>query len=285
MILFADSGSTKTDWVLYNQVTKEQFKFVTKGINPVIHFEKDIINIISDNSSLIDQGDFIKYIHFFGAGCSSDDRNILVQKSLQQIFINAITVQVDEDMVGNAMAVSNGQPIIACILGTGSNSILFDGVKFHTSNAGIGFILGDEASGAYFGKLLCRDFMYQTMPKYIIEYMIQEYAIDRDILIQKIYKELSPNRYLAQFAKVMSHFKTDKYIQAILKSGFQSFVDYHIKYFDNYQSYPVGFVGSIAAVFESELSIVLKENDLILSSIVKEPIERIVQYFLSTTYA
>ncbi|MCB9033467.1 MAG: hypothetical protein H6553_06500 [Chitinophagales bacterium] len=285
MILFADSGSTKTHWVLVDTIAKTQQAFITKGINPIIHFEDDIKNIILANEQLVEKHNFIKHIYFFGAGCSSNERKILVQQSLQQIFRSTNSIQVDEDMVGNALAVCSGQPIIACILGTGSNSILFDGTNFHTSNAGIGYILGDEASGAYFGKLLCRDFIYQTMPKHIMEYMKEKYDIDRNVLMQKIYKDISPNRYLAQFTQVMSHFRTDDYIQTMLKNGFQSFIDYHIKYFNDYKNYPIGFIGSIAAVFETELKTVLLENELNLKAIIKEPIDNIVEYFLINHYA
>ncbi|QQR98023.1 MAG: N-acetylglucosamine kinase [Sphingobacteriales bacterium] len=280
MILFADSGSTKTNWLLYNTKTKEKLHFDTLGINPIIHHHQEIIDIISKNEVLVSFGMQIKTIHFFGAGCSSIERNLLAKNAMHNIFPKA-DIFIDEDMIGAGISICGNQKGIACILGTGSNSIYFDGQKWHESNGGIGFILGDEGSGSYFGKLILRDFLYQKLPHEIEHELKEKYHAEKNEIFHKTYKAISPNRYLASFAPILSTFRATEYVQLLLQEGFTSFIDYHVCCFPNYQEVPVGFVGSIASNFQSELAQVAWNFDIQLGKFVSQPIEEVANHFIS----
>ncbi len=278
MILFADSGSTKTNWIVYNPETKNKTEISTLGINPIVHHHEDIIRILADNVELIDLGTSVETIRFFGAGCSSELRNNIARNAMQTIFSDA-KIFIDEDMIAAGIAVCKNKEGIACILGTGSNSIYFDGDKWHNSNAGIGFILGDEASGAYFGKQILRDFLYGLMPTEILYHLKDKYQLKKDDLYYNVYKNVSPNRYLAGFAPILTTFRDTDYAQNLLNEGFEIFFKYHITCFENYKNCPVGFVGSIATHFQQEIGIVANKYGVELGNFIQRPIDEFVQYY------
>ncbi len=280
MILFADSGSTKTSWLLYDDTIKSRKYFETLGINPIIHHHEEIYQKVFSNSELVAIAPKVTEIKFFGAGCSSTERNNLAASALKSIFANA-TIEIDHDMKAAAYAICGNQPGIACILGTGSNSIFFDGETLVESYAGIGYILGDEASGAYFGKTILRDFLYHLLPEEIEQYLLTDYKLEKNTIFQLVYKEASPNRYLASFAPVLSKFRDTDYAQVVLQKGFTEFFDFHVSCFENFQEYPIGFVGSIANHFKPELEKVANDFECTLGKFVTNPIDDIADYFIS----
>ena len=279
MILFADSGSTKTSWLLYDKETQSKKYFETLGINPIIHKHEEIYQKIFSNNELTAIADQVNEIKFFGAGCSSPERNNLAASAIKSIFKEA-TVEIDHDMKAAAYAICGKEAGIACILGTGSNSIFFDGETLVESYAGIGYILGDEASGAYFGKAILRDFLYHLLPTEIEQYLLNDYKLEKNTIFQLVYKEASPNRYLASFAPVLSKFRDTDYAQVVLQKGFTEFFDYHISCFENFQDYKIGFVGSIANNFKPELEKVANDFECTLGKFVTNPINDIADYFI-----
>lgn len=279
MILFADSGSTKTAWLLYDTTTKTKKYFETFGINPIIHHHEEIYQKVFSNTELVAIAPQVKELKFFGAGCSSAERNNLAASALKSIFINA-AIEIDHDMKAAAYAICGNQSGIACILGTGSNSIFFDGETLVESYAGIGYILGDEASGAYFGKIILRDFLYHLLPKEIEDFLLSDYKLEKNTIFQLVYKEASPNRYLASFAPVLSKFRNTDYAQVVLQQGFTEFFDFHVSCFENFQDYPIGFVGSIANNFKPELEKVANDFECTLGKFVVNPIDDIADYFI-----
>lgn len=280
MILFADSGSTKTAWLLYDAANNTRKYFDTVGINPIIHHHEEIYQKIYANSELVATAPLVTEIKFFGAGCSSPDRNRLAEAALKSVFTNAV-IEIDHDMKAAAYAICGNEPGIACILGTGSNSIFFDGETLVESYAGIGYILGDEASGAYFGKTILRDFLYHLLPQEIEDYLLSEFKLEKNTIFQLVYKEASPNRYLASFAPVLSKFRDTDYAQVVLQKGITEFFDFHVSCFENYQEYPIGFVGSIANTFKPELEKVAAEFECTLGKFVTQPIDEIADYFIA----
>ncbi len=279
MILFADSGSTKTSWLLYDKSDQSRKYFETLGINPIIHHHEEIFQKVYSNADLVAVADKVESLKFFGAGCSSPERNKLAQAALKALFTKA-DIEIDHDMKAAAYAICGKEPGIACILGTGSNSIFYDGANLVESYAGIGYILGDEASGAYFGKILLRDFLYHLLPVEMEQYLLREYKLEKNTIFQLVYKEASPNRYLASFAPVLSKFRETDYVQVTLQRGFTEFFDFHVSCFENYQEYPVGFVGSIANAFKEELQKVADEFECRLGKFVQHPIDAIADYYI-----
>ncbi|MBK6275240.1 MAG: hypothetical protein IPF58_11345 [Saprospirales bacterium] len=280
MILFADSGSTKTSWLLYNPTNKTKTYFDTLGINPTVQSHEEILQKIHTNQNLLAVANSVESVRFYGAGCSSVERNALVENALKTVFKNAKNINVDHDMKAAAIAICGSEPGIACILGTGSNSIFYDGENLTESYAGIGYILGDEASGAYFGKQILRDFLYHLLPEEINQHLIDEYKAEKNAIFPLVYKEASPNRYLASFAPILSKFRETDYVKVTLQRGFTEFFDFHISCFENYQEYPIGFVGSIAINFKEELQQVATDFECTIGKLVKNPIDDIADYFI-----
>lgn len=280
MILFADSGSTKTSWLLYDPATKSKKYFETLGINPIVHHHEEIYQKVFSNEKLVATSNKVTAIKFFGAGCSGTERNKLVGTALKTIFTEA-DISVDHDMKAAAYAVCGAKPGITCILGTGSNSILYDGENLIDSYAGIGYILGDEASGAYFGKIILRDFLYHLLPEEINQCLLQDYKLDKNTIFKMVYKEASPNRYLASFAPILSKFREMDYVQVVLQQGFTEFFDFHVSCFENYQELPIGFVGSIGNAFQEELKRVADEFECTIGKFVVNPIDDLADYFIN----
>src|SRR5471030_1687634 len=202
MILVADSGSSKTDWLL-KQPGQVALEFRTSGLNPYFLTEKEIVKILQDQSpDMIAYNAEVKEIYFFGAGCSSPDRHEIISNALSQLFTKAY-ISVDSDLLGSAYATCGHDKGLCCVLGTGSNISYFDGVDIHSGQHGLGFILGDEGSGTWFGKALITDFLYGNMPPDIYALFDKTYGLDKDLVIANVYLKPGANSYIASFSKFL----------------------------------------------------------------------------------
>lgn len=281
MILIADSGSTKTDWVLTDRSTGERKYFQTAGFNPMVQQPEFIHGEIEKSLDLLEYSQQVKDIKFFGSGCSSSSRKSVMVNILTSFFPNAEIV-VDHDMNGAVIAACKGQPGFACIIGTGSNAVLFDGESIiePKGSLGIGYILGDEASGAFIGKILLRDFIYKIMPDEMQDYLKTHYHLHKDDILENVYKKPNANTYMAGFTKILTPFRETEYVQQLLTYAFSEFFKYNILSFDNYQQYPVNFIGSIAFNFEKELRATAETYDITIGSITNKPVDSIVDFFV-----
>jgi len=279
MILVADSGSSKTDWLLSISPQKEQ-QFRTAGLNPYFLAEKEIIKILQDQvPDLITFAPDIKEIYFFGAGCSSPDRHEIVSNALSNLFEKAY-VSVDSDLLGSAYATCGHQKGLCCVLGTGSNISFFDGENIHDGQHGLGFVLGDEGGGTWFGKALVTDFLYGNMPKAIQQKFDEAYHLDKKIVIKNVYQSSNANSYLAAFSKFLSMIRLSAYAQNLLRKGLLEFINTDIKSYPEYHNYKCHFVGSIAYVFADELKAVCKENGIHLGKVIRQPIHDLLKFIL-----
>jgi N-acetylglucosamine kinase-like BadF-type ATPase len=277
MILIADGGSTKADWIAINDERNEEFRVRTLGLNPAIVPEEELRNRIVNMFQLINVKNDVEEIHFYGAGCGTPKPIEILKTILESIFVNA-KVFIAEDMLAAVYAASGKEPAIICILGTGSNSCYFDGENLHTKSASLGYILMDEASGNYFGKLLLRDYYYNKMPKAIAEKFENEFNLEADHIKENLYRKPNPNMYLATFAKFMFEFKDEKYIKRIIKRGFQEFFKYRILPFEKDAQTPLYFIGSIAYYFREILEKIAKKNNLKVTDVIQRPIDRLLEY-------
>jgi N-acetylglucosamine kinase-like BadF-type ATPase len=277
MILIADGGSTKADWIAINDDRNEEFRVRTLGLNPAIVPEEELRNRIVNMFQLINVKNDVEEIHFYGAGCGTPKPIEILKTILESIFVNA-KVFIAEDMLAAVYAASGKEPAIICILGTGSNSCYFDGENLHTKSASLGYILMDEASGNYFGKLLLRDYYYNKMPKAIAEKFENEFNLEADHIKENLYRKPNPNMYLATFAKFMFEFKDEKYIKRIIKRGFQEFFKYRILPFEKDAQTPLYFIGSIAYYFREILEKIAKKNNLKVTDVIQRPIDRLLEY-------
>lgn len=280
MFLVVDSGSTKADWVLSSLTRGVVLEFRTSGINPFFLSERDIIKILRNTPDIQPYLKDVKEIYFFGAGCSSPDRREIVSNALSQIFKNAF-VNVDDDLAAAVYATCGSSEGISCILGTGSNITYFDGKEIKPGKHGLGYILGDEGSGTYFGKKLLTSYLYETMPAHLAKAFKQQYNLDKAAVIKQVYENAAPNFYLASFASFMSEQKSDPFIIDLLREGFNEFIRSNIKSYPDYQELTCHFIGSIAYHFQDVLREVCKENHIKTGKILKHPIEELNKFILS----
>lgn len=278
MQLIADSGSSKTDWVLLDHNKVMEYTS-TAGFNPFFHDETYISDEVFKNNVLQFTRMNIEDIHFFGAGCSSVERNQLVQRGLQRVFQNA-KIQVDHDIAGAVYATCGHQAGISCIIGTGSNCVYFDGTQIHHYTSALGYILGDEGSGSYLGKILARDYINGDMPKEIKAHLEAHLDINKELILEHVYKKNNANKYLASLAKPLLEVREHKYVNDMIVHGFNLFIEHHVSKIPNYKNIPLHFVGSIASLYQEELKQACSAKGISISKIVQKPIEELAQYFI-----
>lgn len=277
MILIADGGSTKADWIAINNDKNEEFRVRTLGLNPAVVEEEELNNRIVNMFQLINIKNDVTEIHFYGAGCGTPKPAKILENVLQSIFVNA-KIYIAEDMLAAVYAASGNEPALVCILGTGSNSCYFDGENLQMKTPSLGYVLMDEASGNYFGKLLLREYYYNKMPKEIAAKFNDEFDLDADEIKKNLYRAPNPNMYLASFAKFMFEFKEEKYIKRIIKRGFQEFFKYRVLPFEKTAETPLYFIGSIAFYFKEILEKVAKKNNLKITDVIQRPIDNLLEY-------
>ncbi|CAL2090873.1 N-acetylglucosamine kinase [Tenacibaculum sp. 190524A05c] len=277
MILIADGGSTKADWIALDKNKNEVFRARTLGLNPAVVPSEELNNRIVNMFQLINIKDEVEEIHFYGAGCGTPKPVQILHDVMKEIFTNA-SIHIAEDMLAAVYAASGTNPSIVCILGTGSNSCYFNGSEMEMLTASLGYSIMDEASGNYFGRLLIRDYYYNKMPKQIAKSFESEFNLDADFIKMNLYRKPNPNMYLASFAKFMFEFKNEKYIKKLIRKGFQEFFKYRILPYKKDNSTPIYFIGSIAYYFKETLEKVANKHDLSVTGIIQRPIDNLLEY-------
>lgn len=281
MILVADSGSSKTDWLLENP-DGEAEEFKTDGLNPYFLNEKEIVKIVqTQGAELVKRNFKISEIFFFGAGCSNPDRREIISNALSQVFPKTF-ISVDSDLLGSAYATCGKEKGLCCVLGTGSNISFFDGENIFEGKQGLGFVLGDEGSGSWFGKALVRDFLYGNMPAEIAKAFNERYHLDKETIIKNVYQRPKANSYLAAFARFLNEVRTSAYAQDMLRLGLLEFIETNIKTYPEYHNYKCHFVGSIAYQFSDELKALCTEQGVHVGKIIKKPIHELLDFVLKS---
>jgi glucosamine kinase len=279
MILIADSGSTKTDWKIISGKTTTH-SLQTKGLNPLLTPESELQEIISLYFGDLENVNNIENVFFYGAGCSGENEIIKLKKIIQNIFVRA-HIEVQSDMLAAARATCKNKTGIACILGTGSNSCLYDGKIIAEQIPSLGFILGDEGSGSYLGKLIIKKYFYKELPFDLEVLFKSKFQLSREALLNNVYKQPNANVFLAGFASFYSENKTHPFIQQLIFQAFDEFFKAHIVKYTNYTKYPVHFVGSIGATFNDILLEVANKNQTQLGLCIKQPIDELVEYHVN----
>jgi len=277
MILVADSGSSKTDWMGYSP--EGNITFSTQGINPYFLNANDIFKIFSKKKELAALADQVKEIYFFGAGCSSPDKIEVISNGISSYFSKAY-ISVEHDLIGSAYATCGDEPGLTCILGTGSNISYYDGKEVHNGSHGLGYILGDEGSGTHFGRKLITSYLYHKMPADLSLEFKEAFEIDKETVITNVYMNPAPNIFLASMSRFMAERTSHPFIANILTEGFQEFIDTNIKDYPNYKELKCHFVGSIAFYYQDILRKVCESNEVSVGKILQKPIEGIYNYIL-----
>ena len=276
MILIADSGSTKTDWRLLN-ATEVLEEAQTVGFNPMYQDTQEIYTELKNSLLPNIKEKNPDQIFFYGAGCSSPERNKRVSDALRLVFPNS-EIHVDHDLLAAARAVCGHKPGIACILGTGSNTCLYDGAKIVDNVPSLGFLLGDEGSGAYLGKLLMKAYFYRELPDELNQAIKSKYDITKDTFLDELYGSPVPSRYIAKFARFAYDKRKHPIVHAMIYENFAEFFERHVCKYANYQDLPVNFVGSIAFHFSDTLNQVAKKYGTRIEKIISSPNEGLIEY-------
>lgn len=243
MVLIADSGSSKTDWrVIHSDGKISQHRGI--GFNPYYQSSEEIAAYMRDDF-LVGLIDEVEQVYFYGAGCSAPSRQKEVATAIRTIFGTA-EIHVDHDLAAAAKSTCGHSPGIACILGTGSNSCDYDGENIIDTRPAPGYIFGDEGGGAYLGRKLLRDFIFDEMPAEIKIALIGQFGLTAITIQEQVYQKPYPNRYMAGFCRFITEHKSNPYCYRLFYDSFQDFFAQYVMKYDNYQNKPVNFVGSIA---------------------------------------
>lgn len=280
MILVADSGSTKCDWILIDDQNVHH-KTHSMGFNPFFHDGDIVYTKLMENDLFQTYRNKIDAVYFYGAGCSSTERNVIIEGGLRRVFENASYILVDHDLKGAALATSRGDKGISCIIGTGSNSCYFDGTEVHEEVPALGYVLGDEASGAYFGKILLADWLYHRMPEDLASALEAEYNLTKEGIFEATYNLPDANVYLASFMHFFSKNPNHTYVKDLLFRGLDRFAEIHVLCYANYREVPVHFVGSVAYYFRDILDEVAKKHGFTVGKIEKRPVEPLAEYHIN----
>lgn len=276
MILIADGGSTKCDWILLDANGEIQFKTRTKGLNPTVFSEAIIRKRLFENEDLTNVREKIKHLYFYGAGCGTSRPRLILKHLFEDFFVDT-EVDVKEDTYA-AVYATTAEPGIVCILGTGSNSSFFDGKTVENVVPSLGYILMDEASGNYFGKKLIRDYYYKKMPEELRLKFSNDFNLNPDDIKLSIYKKENPNAYLATFAEFIFKNERNEYFNKVIKKGIKDFFKNKIRVFENHKEVPVHFVGSIAYFSSDIIYKVAEKHGVTIGNIVRRPIDGLIAY-------
>lgn len=275
MILIADSGSTKTDWCVAENGNVIQ-RMTTKGMNPYFQSEEEISAEIE--TALLPQLEPRQFngIYFYGAGCTVEKAEIVKNAILKHLKTNDI--DVGSDIIAAARALCGHAPGITCILGTGSNSCFYDGKNVTENVSPLGFILGDEGSGAVLGKLFVSDLLKNQLTAGLKEKFLAQYQLTPADIIDRVYRKPFPNRFLATFAPFILENIQDPGIHALVLNSFKAFLKRNVMQYD-YPNKPIGFVGSVAFHFKDVLIKAVSEMGLTMGKVIKSPMEELVKYY------
>lgn len=275
MTLIADCGSTKTDWVLCNGgniIARAK----TQGLNPTHQESDEIYEILS--AELPDEITSVTpdNIYFYGAGCAYDIANNRMRKALEGIFATK-QIEINSDLLAAARALCKHEEGIACILGTGSNSCLFDGEKIVENTPSLGYILGDEGSGAHLGRQLLSDCLKHQLPQSLREKFFKQYNLDIATILEKTYHSSLPNRWLAGFTPFLSENKNIPEIKMMLKHCFTQFFQRNTMVYRR-SWLPIHIIGNVGLNFSDEIRETAESLGLSIGNIEASPMEGLIEY-------
>lgn len=273
--LIADSGSTKTEWcILKNNKPKI---FTSQGMSPYFLDSPGIDRILKEEVKPFLKKNQIEEIFFYGTGCKNPRNKKMIKNVLLRNFPEA-KIAVDNDLSGAAKALCKNEKGIACILGTGSNSCYYNGTRISRNSPGLGFILGDEGSGAYLGKKVIQHFLYGIFDEDLNARFISRFSVTGAEILESVYKGALPNRYLASFAIFLSENRGHYMVENIIEDGLNDFFFTHIIRYQESAKLPVHFTGGIAFGFKDVVEQLCRGYELQLGSVLRSPMEGLVEF-------
>lgn len=281
MILIADSGSTKTTWVLLDGKTKI-YEAHTQGFSPSFQNAETIANIMRAELSkeiLQEKTNKGLQIFYYGTGCSTLEKKQTVSDALHSIFTEARII-INHDLLASALALCGNEPGIACILGTGSNSCYFDGKEIKENVMSLGYFFGDHGSGAHIGKTFLQNYLEDNLSPDLQTKFTALPEFNKEYILHHVYQKPMPQRFLAAYTKIMgSHLEHD-YINDLVKKCFADFFIHQVEKYTLHKEVKISFVGSVAFYFQKQLHEVMAERGLHPGIILQSPMEGLVKYHI-----
>lgn len=281
MILIADSGSTKTEWVALDPDSSTvKARVQTRGLNPFFVTAEEIVSEVQEKVCPMVEGYSFEHIYFYGSG-AREEKHSMIRQAINEAIAGGVTVKTD--MLGAARAACGSEPGIACILGTGANSCYYDGEDIRENIPPMGYILGDEGSGTMLGKHLVADVCKGLLPEALRAAFAQSYPdVDTAMVLRRVYNEPQPNRFLASFAPFIREHIDHPYMHDMVQGAFQAFFRRNVKLYSSAEGSTVHFVGSIAKAFEAVLREAGHQEGLEVGSVLKTPMEGLIVYHTHT---
>lgn len=283
MKLIADGGSTKTNWCLVNKEGKKVY-FNTEGYNPYFVSTEYIIKSLNDNLPADLEKDKLTEVNYYGAGCSTDEKRDIVKQAMSTVFSNA-KVNIGHDLLAAARALLGRTAGFAAILGTGTNTCLYDGNDVIQNIDSGAYILGDEGSGCYIGKKLLIDYLRGYMPEVVRKNFWETYHLTPDDVNDRVYSQPLANRFCAGFSKFV-YDNTNvhlEYSHNLVKTSFEDFFRNLVTHYPNYKDYTFNCIGSVAYNFRNILEEVVHEHGMQMGNIIRSPIDNLVKFHLEHT--
>ena len=276
MKLIADSGSTKTSWVLLESGTIKN-NIATNGLNPYFHTSESIEALLMADLAPFIVCDHVREVHFYGAGCSTEKNDAMVKDAIH-IFFRKAEINIYHDTLGAARSLFGDKKGIAGILGTGCNSCYYDGKTIHQQVDSLGFLFGDEGAGSYLGKMWLSSYLKKQAPDDLRKAFDAHYGYTLEDILNALYNRPSPNRFLASFSQFLEPRQKHPFVHKLVKDSFLAFFDAQIKHYEHYKTTPLSLVGSIAYYYRDILLEAAAGENIRIDKILQNPMEGLIQY-------
>ncbi len=273
--LIADCGATKAEWTLV--AGNKNKTIITQGISPYFLTTIQIKELLERELKPKLKNAAVDEIFYYGTGCANPDNAKSVKKALLQVFAGA-KIDVNHDLVAAARALCGHEKGIACILGTGSNSCYYNGKKIVKNSPGLGYVLGDEGSGAYLGKKVIQYYLYDTFDEDLRARFDAAYVTNAAEILENVYKKPLPNRYLASFTNFLADNRGHYMVENIIEDGLNDFFFNHLCKYREIWTLPVSFAGSVAFGFKDVLQHLCNSYEFDLGKVMKNPMQGLVEY-------
>ena len=273
--LIADSGSTKCEWCLLSGGRKR--KILTQGISPYFLTAEQIVQVLRNELLPSLKNIQVDEVYYYGTGLANPENARILKKSIAKVFTLA-KIEARIDLLAAARALCGNQKGVACILGTGSNSCYYNGKKIVKNSPGLGYVLGDEGSGAYLGRKVVQYYMYQTFDEELMARFTDSFNTNGNEILEHVYQHPQPNKYLASFAIFLAQNRGHYMIENIIEDGLNDFFFTHLYKYRESWLYPISFVGSVAFGFKDVLQDLCSTYELELGKVLKTPMEGLIYY-------
>ncbi len=275
MILIADSGSTKCEWCLLGN--KKNKTIITTGISPYFLSKDQIVSLLQKELLTKLKVEDIEKIYYYGTGLSAVENVAILKSALKQTFPKS-AIKVESDLLAAARGLCGREKGIVCILGTGSNSCYYNGKKIVKNSPGLGYVLGDEGSGAYLGKKVIQYYLYNTFDEELRAAFDSKFNTSSAEILDMVYKQPFPNRYLSTFTHFLAENRGHYMIENILEDGINDFFFTHLNKYSQSWTSPINFTGSIAFTFQDVIKDLCHSYELDPGKIVKAPMAGLIRF-------